>query len=138
MGKQSKKKSSTVSRPTDDDPYVKKDDFDLFDNPMTRAALDAMSEEEKQRYKNIGEELYGHLDFNDGKVLKQLPPPMAEAIAYLCEQLKSGLHPSMMEENEQAVMSEGYGEKWYENWGYVEGDLTDIVTVKQVDEDPHE
>ena len=133
MGKHSKKKSSNVVNNTSS--VGSTDNSDLFDNPMTRAAMNAMSEEEKQRYKAIGEELYGHLDFNDGKVLKQLPLPIEEAIACLVEQLKSGLHPSAMEENEKAVMSEGYGDKWYERWGYVEGDLTDIVTLKQTDDE---
>jgi hypothetical protein len=54
---------------------------------------------------------------------------MYEAGAYISEQLKSGLHPSMMEDDEKRLMEELFGKEWYTKWGYVEGDLTDIVTV---------
>jgi hypothetical protein len=102
---------------------------DLFDNPMTRAALAAMSDEEKRKYAEIGKELYGHMNFEDSEVLNNVPPPMAEAGAYVEKQLQSGLHPSMMEENEKALMADLYGEDWYIKWGYVKEDLNDIVTV---------
>jgi len=104
-------------------------DNDLFNNPMTRAAVAAMSDEEKHRYAEIGKELYGHMNFEDAKVLNNTPAPMAEAAAYVESQLQAGLHPSMMEDNEKALMVDLYGEEWYKKWGYVEGDLTDIITV---------
>jgi len=102
------------------------DQNDLFNNPMTKAAFNALSEDEKQKYKRIGKELYGHLNFEDGKVLSELPPPMEEAIAYVSEQLKSGLHPSMMDEDEKALMQECYGNEWFVKWGYTLEDLTEI------------
>lgn len=106
-------------------------DMDLFDNPMVRAASAAMSDEDKAKYKQIGEEMYGNMDFENSQVLDNTPAPMMEAVAYVEEQLKSGLHPSMMEDNEKALLADIYGNKWYEKWGYVEGDLTDIVTIKK-------
>jgi len=101
----------------------------LWDNPMTRSAMKSMSPEELQRYKDIGESMYGDVDFEASKVLNNLPPPMAEAVAYVNESLKSGMHPSMLEENEVALLTDVYGEKWYEKWNYVEDDLKDIVTL---------
>jgi hypothetical protein len=110
--------------------YVKKDGgMDLFDNPMTRAALDAMSDDEKRRYKQIGEEMYGHMNFEDSKVLNNIPPPMEEALAYIQEQLKSGLHPSALDDNEKAFIADALGNEWYKKWGYVEEDLVEIVTL---------
>lgn len=104
---------------------------DLFDNPMVKAAAEKMSEEDKERYKRLGESMYLNVDFNESKVLDNTPAPMAEAVAYLSEAIKSGLHPSMLNENEQAVLKELYGTNWYENFGYVEADLTAIVTIKK-------
>jgi hypothetical protein len=101
----------------------------LFNNPMVESALKSMSPEELQRYKEIGEKMYGTIDFEDSKILNNVPPPMYEAGAYISEQLKSGLHPSMMEDDEKRLMEELFGKEWYTQWGYVEGDLTDIVTV---------
>jgi hypothetical protein len=112
------------------DIYIPKDDMDLFDNPMTRAALAAMSDEQKRKYKEIGQEMYGHMNFEDSKVLNNIPHPMEETIAYIQEQLKSGLHPSDLEDNEKSFLTDALGKEWYNKWGYVKEDLTSIFTIK--------
>lgn len=109
-----------------DDKYLPKGPNDLFDNPMARAAMAALTEEEKAKYKRIGEHLYGRIDFETGI---NMAPDMAEAVAYLESQLRAGLHPSMLEDNEKEIIKEAYGEDWYVKWGYVEEDLDDIVTL---------
>lgn len=111
-------------------PHVATDPNDLFDNPMSRAAMAALSDDQKQKYKIIGQHLYGDVNFEDGQSLNNVPPPMAEAVAYLESQLQSGFHPSMMEDNEKALMADAYNDEWYTDWGYVKEDLDDIVTLK--------
>jgi len=101
----------------------------LFNNPMIDAALKALSPEDLEKYKAIGEAMYGSVDFQDSKILNNTPAPMYEAAAYIKEQLKSGLHPSMMDDDEKRLMVELFGEEWYKDWGYIEADLTDIVTL---------
>lgn len=112
-----------------EDLYVPKDDNDLFDNPMVRAAMNAMSEEQKEKYRILGEGLYGSINFEDEQYINNMPPAMSQAIMYIENQITSGLHPSMLESNEKELLKDAYGEKWYSKWGYVEGDLTDIVTL---------
>lgn len=107
----------------------------LWDNAMTRSAMKSMSPEELQRYKEIGEAMYGGMDFEGSKVLNNVPVPMEEAVAYVEESLKSGLHPSMLEENELALLNDVRGELWYKMWGYSEEDLKEIVTVKKEGEE---
>lgn len=101
----------------------------LFSNPMVESAMKALSPEDLQMYKEIGEKMYGTVDFEDSKILNNMPAPMYEAGAYISEQLKSGLHPSMMDDDEKRLMEELFGKEWYTSWGYVEADLTDIVTI---------
>jgi len=103
----------------------------LFNNPMIESALKALSPEDLEKYREIGEKMYGTVNFEENKILNNIPPPMYEAGAYICEQLKSGLHPSMMDDDEKRLMEEIFGKEWYTKWGYVEGDLTDIVTLVQ-------
>ena len=103
--------------------------LDLFNNPMTQAALAAMSDEDKIRYRDIGEKLYGHINFENGKLLN-LPPSGEQAIQYLEEQLKSGLHPSTLNQNEKNFLADTWGQEWYKKWGYVKQDLDEIHTVK--------
>ena len=116
--------------PPKDGPYIPNGPNDLFDNPMTRAAMAALSEDDKAKYKEIGEHLYGRINFEDGQTLNNMAPPMAEAVAYIVSQLQSGLHPSMMDDNEKALLLDAYGDKWYEKWNYIKEDLDDIITVK--------
>ena len=108
------------------------DPNDLFDNPMSRAALAALSDEDKQKYKEIGKELYGHINFENGQALNNMPPPMAEAVAYLETQINAGMHISVLEPHEKEIMNDAYGEDWFEKWGYVEKDLMEICTVNPV------
>lgn len=103
--------------------------YDLFDNPMTRAALNALSPEDLERYKHIGESMYGNVNFEGSKVINNMPPPMAEALAYVEEGIKSGLHPSMLDKNEKALLEDQYGKEWYKNFGYVSEDLDCIFTT---------
>ena len=55
---------------------------------------------------------------------------MLEALAYVESQLNSGLHPSMLEKNEKALLKDAYGDEWYTKWEYVYEDLKNIVTFK--------
>jgi hypothetical protein len=101
-------------------------DYDLFDNPMVRSALAAMSDEDKEQYRLIGEQMYGSMNFEDARYLIDPNAQMTEALACLESQLRSGLHPSDLEDNEKAVLADAYGPKWYEKWGFVEQDLNQI------------
>jgi len=112
-----------------EEPYVPQGDQDLFDNAMTRAALAALSPEEKERYKDIGERMYGHMNFEDAGMLANPGAKMTEALACVEAQIRSGLHPSDLAANEKALLADAYGEKWYEKWGFVVDDLEEIVTV---------
>ena len=99
---------------------------DLFDNPMVRSAMNSMSVEELEKYKALGESMYGDVDFEQSEVLSSLPPPMAEALAYIVEGLKSGLHPTDLDDDEKALLEESYGKEWYKRFHYTEADLKNI------------
>jgi len=101
----------------------------LFDNEFTRGAMSMLTPEQKEEYQKIGEKMYGKIDFENSRILDNPEPSMDLAVASITETIKAGLHPSMMEDNEKAVMREVQGEKWYERFGFVEKDLTEIVTM---------
>ena len=101
----------------------------LWNNPAVEAAKKDMSPEELEKYRKMGEHMYGNLDnINNPNTLYE-GPKLEEAAEYLGEAVKSGLHPSMLEDHEKAVLKEIQGDKWWENYGYVEADLTEIVTI---------
>jgi hypothetical protein len=97
--------------------------MDLWNNPLVNNALKALSPEQIADYKKIGEQMYGSIDFEDSKILNNMPPPMAEAVAYVEQGVKSGLLPSDLTEDEVVLLSEAYGEKWYERYGYKQEDV---------------
>jgi hypothetical protein len=103
-------------------------DNDLFNNPMVQAMEANMSPAEKEKYKQLGEKLYNNIDFVQGVCLEK--PPIEEAAAFICSQLRSGIHPSLLENNEKQIMSETFGPEWYKQWGYVDQDLNEIFTLK--------
>jgi len=131
MGKKSKTKTNTNTNTCDNSNIQKSTQVgnDLFDNPMVRSAMAALSDEDKQRYKTIGDHLYGRINFDNGQSLE---PPIAEAVAYIETSLQSGMHPSMLEENDHALLKEQYGDEWYKQWGYVKEDLTEMVTLNPI------
>ena len=104
-------------------------DNNLFNNEVVKNAIKALSPEDVQRYKNIGKELYGTINFPEAKVLNNIPPPMAESCAYVLEGIKSGLHPSMLTEDEKALLLDVYGKGWWTKYGYLDEDLERIVTT---------
>lgn len=108
----------------------------LWDNPMINMARKNMPPEELEKYKKLGESMYGDVDFPTSKIINNneqaidsnLPEHMVDAVIYLQEAIKSGLHPSMLEDNDVKLLEEAYGKEWYKQFGYVEEDLKDIAT----------
>lgn len=97
----------------------------LWDNEMVTAALKSMSPSDIEHYKKLGEGLFKDLNFETAKIETKdnIPPFLNDALAYIIESLKSGLHPSMLEEDEIKVLEEIYGKKWYLKLNYTEDDI---------------
>jgi hypothetical protein len=106
----------------------------LWDNDMVKNATKSMSKNDLEKYAKLGESFYKDVDYETSTIIDKnniIPPFMKNAVKYVEESLKSGLHPSMMTKEEVELMKEIHGAKWYEIYGYVEGDLTDFVTLKK-------
>ena len=101
-------------------------DLSLFNNNMLKNASNAIGETDKQRYKQLGEEMFDSIDFEEGNVLNNYPPPVRESILDIEQQIKDGLHPTDMEESEKKLLEEIYGKEWYKKWGFSKEDLVEI------------
>ena len=102
---------------------------DLFNNPNVKAQYATLTPDQKEKYKRRGEEMYKDVDFNTSKSISNMPPPMILALDYVLESIKSGQHISTLEENEQMLLEDAYGKKWYSVLGYTKEDVDDIVTM---------
>jgi len=105
----------------------------LWNNSMITSALNSMSQEELDNYKKLGESMFGNINFETASVTDKnnVPLFLNDAASYICESIKSGLHPSMLTEDEKAVMENVLGKEWYKKYDYVKEDLDSIVTLKK-------
>lgn len=97
-------------------------EIDLFNNPMVEAAKRSMSPKDIEEYKRLGEKYYSGWDFEKGG-----PEEMLDvAVAELSEAIKSGLHPSDLDDNEKEILRVKLGKDWYLQFGFTEDELTTI------------
>ena len=101
-------------------------DISLFNNSMLTNASNSLGEDDKNRYKQLGEEMFGSIDFEEGNVINTYPPPVRESLIDIEQQIKDGLHPSDMEASEKKLLEEIYGKEWYKKLGFVKEDLVEI------------
>lgn len=95
---------------------------DLFEG-IKKNMGKGMTEEQISDLKKLGEKFHESFDVSAGTVTDLNEISMEESLAYVAESLKSGIHPSYLDENEIAIMTAGYGEEWYKKWGYTKEDL---------------
>jgi hypothetical protein len=91
-----------------------------------------MTPEQLAEYEKQGEYMFSGVDFVTTQSLSTMPPHMVEAVVYIRESLKSGLHPSMLTSNEKSLLLDAHGEGWWKEFGYVKDDLDSIVTVSML------
>jgi hypothetical protein len=88
-----------------------------------------ISPEEKERLQKIGEKFYESFDIQNKTVFSVPDTPqdpkcinLEECLAHLVDQLRSGLHPRYLTEEEKHLVRSGYGDEWYKTYGW---DLSD-------------
>lgn len=102
-----------ISRDYDDEEKVLRVNPEIYEQ-----AKGMMTQEQIDEYKQMGEEMYNTIDFSTSEVLNNPSDPLLESVAYISEGIKSGMHPSFLDEDELKVMCEWSGDKWYEKFGY--------------------
>lgn len=85
-----------------------------------------LPEEEREKFQKIGERLYSSFDVHKGELLPGQDITsirMEEALAYVVESMKSGLHPKYLTEDEIHLLKAAYGDEWYKKWNYSKEDI---------------
>jgi hypothetical protein len=73
----------------------------------------SMSKEDLDAYEAMGKRMYEDNAFETDVDAKQ-----SLAVAYVHEALKSGMHPSYLDEDETALMQTTFGPNWFTRYGY--------------------
>ena len=100
--------------------------MDLFNNPMVRNALSALTTEQIEDYKKLGESMYGNMNFEDSQLIREINPAIEESVAYIEEGIKAGLNPSDLSEDEVNVLTSAFGDKWYLRYGFTEDEVPEV------------
>ena len=102
----------------------------LFNDPAINEIKNSLPPETLEEYRLKGESMYKDIDFEKCAVTN-MPPFFSDHLIYLEELIKSGLHISMLDEDDIILLKEIHGEKLYERYDYVKEDLTEIFTIKK-------
>ena len=90
---------------------------EIFNN-MRKKFLDSIPEEDREAYQKFGEKFHSSFNVDSGSSVDLSNICMEEAVSYVVESLKSGLHPKYLSEDEQVLLQAAYGDEWYKEWGY--------------------
>ena len=82
-----------------------------------------LTDTQRSDLKVLGEKFHESFDVTRGTIHDLNDIQMEEALAYVVETLKSGIHPDYLTEDERALLVAGYGEQWYEKWGYNDSEM---------------
>lgn len=92
-------------------------------DPAMQAIADTLTPEQLDAYKKQGEYIFNSVDFDNVAANNATNVPSAEAVAYIEDGLRSGLHISCLEHDEKQLLHDTFGEKWYERYGYTIDDV---------------
>jgi len=103
---------------------------------MVQNARKAMTPEQLEEYKKIGQYMYNSVNYKIAETGSQVKPPTEEnLILYATESLKSGLSPFDLSDEELRALVQVYGQKWYEKFDFVEDEVpkpfVQLVTEKE-------
>ncbi len=91
---------------------------------MVESAKKALTPEQMEEYKKVGEYMYNDKNFSlveNGSQLKEAS--QEDIVAYAVEGLKAGLDPMNLTQREVEELCNVYGEKWYERFDYKENEV---------------
>ena len=102
-------------------------DINLFNDPNIMKIKNSLHKEFIEDLKLKGQSMYKDIDFENENINNLIK----DNLFIIVEQIKSGLHPSLLDTSEKQILQEELGVEWYKKFGYVERDLTEIFTLQK-------
>jgi hypothetical protein len=109
----------------------------LYNNPLIESAKKAMTPEQLDEYKRMGEYMYNNIDYKTAAVGSTIRQSKDEDfIFYAVESLKSGGDPNDLTEDEIQALCKIYGGNWYERFGFKDDEVPkpklSLTTAEQI------
>ena len=95
----------------------------MFDSPMFQKMIENLSDEDREKYKRIGEYMYNSVDYEKNEILNKVKTPTEEILGYIELALQSGISIEDLEPEERQYMKDQFGNKWYEKYGFTLDDI---------------
>jgi hypothetical protein len=102
----------------------------ILDDTMVNIARNALTPEQAEEYKKVGEFMYNDNTFRQismGPTIK--PSTSIDYIATATESLKAGLDPKDLSRSELQALIEVYGERWFEKFEISEQDAKEVLEI---------
>jgi hypothetical protein len=109
--------------------------MDLFDNPMVQSAKRAMTQEQLDEYKRIGEYMYNNKNYVEVETAKKSPPTTQELAMYAYEFIKAGGDPKDISDEELNALFQIKGKEWYKDFGFDKEDVPTPLIELQTEKD---
>lgn len=95
----------------------KEEVLDPYNNPMIESAKNALTPEQREEYKRIGEYMYNNDIYNISETrMTSKNASDQDLCLYASEFLKAGGDPKDLSDNELRALEKFYGGKWYERF----------------------
>ena len=96
--------------------------LDIFEN-LKNQYMSQLSEEQLKSFQEFGKKMHDGMDYTKENPYEKNESSsnvisLEECLANVVAQVKSGLHPSFVEEHEESLLKAHYGEQWYKEFGY--------------------
>lgn len=101
---------------------------DVFDNPMVRQAMKAMTVEQREEYRRIGEYMFNDaFRMKEDKFLTKDDTKMEDAFKYVDVAIRSGLDPLELTQMELQVLHDMLGDEWYKHYDFREDEVAKLA-----------
>jgi hypothetical protein len=81
-------------------------------DPFIEAAMKSLTPEQKEHYQKLGEAYFKDIDMETSSINNN---PVDDTVAYLVSAVKSGLHPSYLDDSEKKFLKDALGENGMKN-----------------------
>ena len=95
----------------------------MFNSQMFQNMLKNLSDEDKEKYRKIGEYMYNTVDYENNEILNKVKTPTEEILGYIELALQSGISLEDLEPEERQYMKDQFGNNWYEKYGFTLEDI---------------
>lgn len=105
---------------------------DLYDNPFVNSAKKAMTQEQIEEYKKVGEYMYNSIDYKEISLGSKVQVAGDDDLLfYATEAIKSGMDPKDLSHQELQLLLNSYGIEWFRQFGFEDNEINTLIMTPE-------